>query len=500
MSEQIYTLLSWDGQAQGSFAASDIKRMWEADEISGLYQVVTDRGNLSLQEFISFVDEQTEQDRIHQQQLSLAQAEAENLKLQQQQIEFEANLKLETERIRIEQENAAKLKIEAQKTGKIYFIYLDGDKKGPYSKKNLQVMYRAGKIQDSTQVWTHELGDWVALSGFSEITNQSDLFSFSSKSKISEKSSAPNPLYPRILLWGAFCFLLIATLFFSYKFFEEKGKLPDIISSGAGELAEGKIEKKVAFIICGVSAVTSSGEKKEFPVSTGSGFLVNDAGYIFTNKHVIEEADNFSRATQTINKIKNTLNLEKYAPTIWAFLGNNQKYETRVIHVSENYDFAILKADGMDKSYFFKLSESDEISRGTVVKTLGFPGSSRNQMRSFEEEASIQAATKNTVQDWFLEDDFKYIQKVGTVSVNKKIQGKGKIIEHDATINHGNSGGPLINESGVVVGMNTWTSIGRVEQVGEEALVIDPKGTFFSLSLNQFKSEIAKYGIELHWK
>ena len=52
----------------------------------------------------------------------------------------------------------------------------------------------------------------------------------------------------------------------------------------------------------------------------------------------------------------------------------------------------------------------------------------------------------------------------------------------------------------MVVGMNTWTSIGRVEQVGEEALVIDPKGTFFSLSLNQFKSEIAKYGIELHWK
>ena len=156
----------------GSFSASDIKRMWEAEEISGLYQVVTDRGNLSLQEFVSLVDEQTEQDRIHQQQLALAQAEAENLKMQQQQIEFEANHKLELERLKIQQEQDEKEKKEAELGGKIYYIYLDGEKKGPYSKNNMKVMYRAGKIEDSTMVWTKDLGEWVELTGFQELTGR----------------------------------------------------------------------------------------------------------------------------------------------------------------------------------------------------------------------------------------------------------------------------------------------------------------------------------------
>ena len=49
------------------------------------------------------------------------------------------------------------------------------------------------------------------------------------------------------------------------------------------------------------------------------------------------------------------------------------------------------------------------------------------------------------------------------------------------------------------MGINSWASVGRVEKVGGDALVIDPKGTFFSLSLSQLKSEIVKYGIELHW-
>lgn len=500
MSEQTFKLLSWKGEAQGSFTTADIKKMWESEEITGLYQVVTDQGNFSVQEFVAFTDEQVEKDRIHQQHLALAQAETEKLKLQQQKIEAEAKSKLELERLKIEQGNAEKAKMEALQAGKIYYVYLDGEKKGPFSKQNLQIMHRAGKIEDSTQVWTNELGDWVSLSGFSEITDQNDLFVSAGNKKLEKPLHSNTITFPKFLVLGIVSlFLVITSLVFVYQHFEKKGKLPDFISSGTGGLAEEKVEKKVAFVVCGVSAVTANGEKREFPVNSGSGFLVNNDGYIFTNKHVIEETDNFSRATQTINKIKKDLSLEEYNPTVWVFMGNNQKYEAKVIHVSENYDFAILKAQGIKKSYFFKMSDSDEIPRGTVVKTLGFPASSRDQMRSFEEEAAIKAATKNNIQDWFLEDDFKYVQKVGTVSVNKNIQGKGKIIEHDATINKGNSGGPLINESGVVVGINSWASVGRVEKVGGDALVIDPKGTFFSLSLSQLKSEIVKYGIELHW-
>ena len=52
---------------------------------------------------------------------------------------------------------------------KTYYLFLDNQQKGPYSKENLQVMYRAGKIDEYTQVWTEDLGEWVELRGYSDI-------------------------------------------------------------------------------------------------------------------------------------------------------------------------------------------------------------------------------------------------------------------------------------------------------------------------------------------
>ena len=507
MSGNTYILLSWKGEEQGRFTPSDIRRMWESEEISGLYQVVTDSGNMTVQEFISYEQEQSAKENIQQQQLAQAQAEADRHRIEQERIASENAQALELERQRFEQERLASESEEQHRTGKIYYVYLEGQKKGPFSKENLVIMYNAGKINDSTQIWTSDLGEWVDLKGFSDITGGhsmpaqvSPISATRSNPAVQAPVQTKSSSFPVSIVVG-FCLVAFAAIaFFAYQYLDKEGVLPDSIGSGTGGLAEEHVEKKVAFVVCGVSAINSDGEIREKPVNTGSGFLVNDQGYVFTNKHVVEKADNFSRATDKINKIKRDYGFEKFAPTIWVFFGSNEKYETEVIHVSENYDFAILKAKEIPKSYYFKISSSEEIPRGTTVKTLGFPGSSRDQMRSFEEEASIDAAEKNTVQDWFLEDDFKYIQKVGTVSVNKDITGKGKIIEHDATINHGNSGGPLINENGVVVGINTWTSIGRVKQVGGETLVIDPKGTFFSLSMNQFNREIQKYGIKIHWE
>ncbi|MBT3638229.1 MAG: DUF4339 domain-containing protein [Opitutae bacterium] len=507
MTEQTYLLLSWKGEQKGKYSPDEIKRMWDADEISGLYQVVTDSGNMTVQEFVSFEQERSEKDIIEQRQLAQVQTEANRQRLEQEQVARQNAQALEFEKQKSDQERLAQEREEMMRSGKVYYLYFDGDKKGPFSKENLIVMYKAGKIDDLTQVWTEDLGEWVELKGFSDITGSnvgSPLIRPMQSTQVTRAMQPATPSgMPTALIALFVCLGLAAVLiggFFAWQYFDLEGKLPGPIASGTGGLAEVHVEKKVAFVVCGVSAINSNGVKKEYPVSSGSGFLVNDQGYVFTNKHVIEKADNFSRATDKITKIKQELNLEKYSPTIWVFFGSNEKYETEVVHVSENYDFAILKAKGISKSYYFKMSDSEEIPRGTVVKTLGFPGSSRDQMRSFEEEAALDATQKNTVQDWYLEDDFKYIQKVGTVSVNKNIKGKGKIIEHDATINHGNSGGPLINENGIVVGINTWTSIGRVKQVGGETLVIDPKGTFFSLSMNQFKSEIQKYGIDLHWE
>jgi len=157
MSEKTYTLLSWKGEDQGMHSASEIKRMWEADEISGLFQVKTDSGNLSVQEFISFEQEQSEKELLHQQQLAQAQAEAERLTLERQRIEAETAQKMELEKMKLDQEQAEQARLDGEMSGKIYYVYMDGQKKGPY------------KIDGSTQVWTKDLGEWVDLKGFREI-------------------------------------------------------------------------------------------------------------------------------------------------------------------------------------------------------------------------------------------------------------------------------------------------------------------------------------------
>ena len=150
-------------------SASEIKRMWEADEISGLFQVTTDSGNLSVQEFISHEERESERERQQQQELAQAQAEAERLSLERQRIEAETTQRLELERMKVDQEQAEQARLAEEVSGKIYYVYMDGQKKGPYSKENLQVMYQGGKVDGSTQVWTKDLGEWVDLKGFKEI-------------------------------------------------------------------------------------------------------------------------------------------------------------------------------------------------------------------------------------------------------------------------------------------------------------------------------------------
>ena len=86
MTEQTYLLLSWKGEQKGKYSPDEIKRMWDADEISGLYQVVTDSGNMTVQEFVSFEQERSEKDIIEQRQLAQVQTEANRQRLEQEQV------------------------------------------------------------------------------------------------------------------------------------------------------------------------------------------------------------------------------------------------------------------------------------------------------------------------------------------------------------------------------------------------------------------------------
>jgi len=381
----------------------------------------------------------------------------------------------------------------------------DPEKKGPYNKDAVLVMLNGGKITHQTLAWTKEVGEWVPLSGYPDFSQVPSPMSGSMPASGSMPVSGrplpplqhpastgyppthgknPSP-YRRAIQFLVTACLVAGIGFIVYHFIHNDGELPDLMS---GQTDEESLVDKVAFVVCGLHFIDIDGKKKDVVWGNGSGFLVSQDGYVFTNKHVVETVDNRKRATKVMNHIKEKANLEELEPKIWVFFGENNKYEADIIHISEDFDFAILKAHGLRDASFFKLSSDKMFSRGMEVETLGFPGTSMEAIT--DDEAMIQRmkeARAQVVQDYFQKSDFDYVQKSGKISVVKDREETGMVIEHDAAISPGNSGGPLVNQAGVVVGINTW----YMPKSGVQS--------YFSLLIEQLRSEIEREGIEVKW-
>ena len=536
--------LRWRGEDSGPYTPEQIRRMWDAGQISGAYQVSTGTGMSLVQDFLPQLEEAAASERLRQQQAAHAQAEGEQRRMEHTRVETERARQQQVEQDRIKQEQKEMQSLSNASSGKKYHLHLEGQKKGPFDRESVQVMVNAGKATPETLVWTDDVGEWVSLSGYPELSPSSGIL----PTNIGMPPTAPlpqnlQPLQPgmtppvrqgpppksRAMLPGIL-FVVVAILVAGiglviWQYVQKDETLPKVPTTDDEEIAE--IEEKedgenkpkgsdlpeendlseetlkemIAFVVSGISIIDGAGQKWEDQWGpTGSGFLVTHDGYVLTNKHVIEDVDNFRRAKTKIDNIKAHNDFEQFHPTLWVFFGQEVKYETEIIHISEKFDFAILKAKGMNDAPYFPLSSSDKISRGSEVKTLGFPGASRGA-KTKEEWAALRATEKWTVQDYFQESDFEYVQKSGTVSVIKTRRGEGKVIEHDAAINGGNSGGPLVDANGVVVGINTWTASSWIEK-GEDnsTIVVSPKGTFFSLSMKQFQDEIERESVKVKWK
>jgi serine protease Do len=139
--------------------------------------------------------------------------------------------------------------------------------------------------------------------------------------------------------------------------------------------------------------------------SLGSGFIISRDGYIITNNHVIENADE-----------------------IVARLSDSKEYTAKVVGRDPKTDIAVIKIDADTELRAAVLGDSDSLRVGEWVMAIGNP---------FGLENTITA---------------------GIVSAKGRFIGQGNydnFIQTDAAINPGNSGGPLINLKGEVVGINT---------------------------------------------
>ena len=148
----------------------------------------------------------------------------------------------------------------------------------------------------------------------------------------------------------------------------------------------------------------------------GSGFVVDKAGYIITNFHVVEKAD-----------------------TINVSLASGDEFKAKVVGKDEKTDIAVLKVESKKDLPVAKLGNSEGMTQGDWVLAIGSP---------FGLEQTVTA---------------------GIISATGRSGSPyQRFLQTDAAINQGNSGGPLVNMAGEVIGVNTaiLTQTGQNAGVG----------------------------------
>ncbi len=178
----------------------------------------------------------------------------------------------------------------------------------------------------------------------------------------------------------------------------------------------------------------SQTEKKE--ISSGTGFIVSQDGYIVTNKHVVS-SDN---ADYTV------------------LMNNEEKYDGKVIARDPINDIAIIKIEASNLPTV-ELGESSELKVGQKVIAIG------NALGEFS----------NTVSTGVISGLSRSIIASGGLEGSEELIG---VIQTDASINPGNSGGPLLDISGKAIGINTAIAsgaqnIGFAIPINEVRAVVD---------------------------
>jgi len=142
--------------------------------------------------------------------------------------------------------------------------------------------------------------------------------------------------------------------------------------------------------------------QEEVPRGVGSGFIVSPDGYVLTNAHVVDGADE-----------------------VYVKLTDKREFKAKVIGIDKRSDVAVVKIDG-NKLPWLMTGDSNKIKVGEWVVAIGSP---------FNLDNSVSA---------------------GIVSAKSRDTGDLiNLIQTDVAVNPGNSGGPLLNMGGEVIGINS---------------------------------------------
>jgi len=152
-----------------------------------------------------------------------------------------------------------------------------------------------------------------------------------------------------------------------------------------------------------------SEEQRQPRRGLGSGFIVSSDGFIITNHHVVSGAS-----------------------SVQVRFFDGRRLSARVIGSDARTDLAVLKVDGVENLPVMPLGDSDVLQVGELVMALGSPF-------GLEQSVSLGIVSRKPSRIGIATPGFQFIQT-------------------DAAVNPGNSGGPLVNMAGEVVGVNSMAS------------------------------------------
>ena len=180
-------------------------------------------------------------------------------------------------------------------------------------------------------------------------------------------------------------------------------------------------------------------QQQNTATAEGSGIIISEDGYILTNNHVIN-----SSSTSSYYSLGEATKVSVY------LYNDETEYEATIVGTDEETDLAVIKIEktGLQAA---ELGDSDSVTVGEFAMAVGNP---------LGMQSSVTAGM------------------IG--AVNREITGsdgkKYKLIQTDAAINSGNSGGALVNSKGQVIGINTL----KIASTGVE-------GMGFAIPINSAK-------------
>ncbi|MBR5495900.1 MAG: trypsin-like peptidase domain-containing protein [Oscillospiraceae bacterium] len=212
--------------------------------------------------------------------------------------------------------------------------------------------------------------------------------------------------------------------------------LADEVLDQNGKLTSVGIAKKVTPSVVGI--VCYQANQGFSSTSNGSGIIMTEDGFIITNAHVVQNAE-----------------------AVKVVLEDESEYEAKIVGFDERTDIAVIKIDAKGLS-FAEFGDSDKLQAGETVIAIGNP---TGVLTGSVTRGIISALNRSVSQDSAYATSF---------------------IQTDAAINPGNSGGALVDEYGLVIGINT----AKIAQT-------DVEGIGFAIPINEAKpiiESIVRYG------